>query len=530
MTKIEKRALSMDDLKKAVALLILFLGLGGSLSLFGSIGEMATPERPNVVVIHVDDLGWRDLGCMKSPVYETPNIDRLAESGILFTSAYSASAICTPSRACLLTGSQPTRHGIYTVNKNRGKKEEWKVLPVKNRPYLKKDYPTLGHLLTDSGIANAAIGKWHVFPSLPSHGFQKGELGGYLGLPINYFSPFKLGFLPKDVPDGTYLPELIRKAGVRFMENHKNERFFLYYSTYLPHDEIRNKESEADGEGMFRLSAPEKVVMKYRKKIDALRKSGSDLEGHTNPVYAAMIEETDRSVGAVIHAIDRLKLKKKTLILFISDNGGLVKYTAQEPLRGEKTSLYEGGIRVPMIASMPGRITDGVVSGEPVSGLDFFPTICRVMGLKVEDEAKVDGNDLSDLFFKLKSMEERNLFWTFPNYVKTGEVDKSPRSVIRRGNWKLHHLYENNTYELYNLREDLGESRDLVKIFPKEFERMRKELERCYTRFGAARSLRKNPDYNEGLLSELRSKTEKVVPGTISTADFFKKVGLALQP
>jgi arylsulfatase A-like enzyme len=265
------------------------------------MGKPGDPARPgNTVVIHVDDLGWRDLGCMGSPVYETPNIDRLAQSGTLFTDAYAAGSLCTPSRACMLTGSQPSRHGVYTVVKNRGKKEDWKVIPEKNSHYLAEDYPTLGTVLTGAGIANGTVGKWHIGVRVPSHGFREGKWGGCLGMPINYFAPSKLPFLPGDVPGGSYLPTYIREAGVAFLERHRDERFFLYFSTYLPHDEIKNEDGS----------------------------------------------------------------------------------TLTAPLRGQKGTLYEGGIRAPMIASMPGRVAAGRVCDEPVSGIDFHPTICSFMGLE----------------------------------------------------------------------------------------------------------------------------------------------------
>ena len=453
----------------------------------------AAPAR-NVVVILVDDLGWRDLGCMGSPVYETPHIDALARSGTLFTDAYAPSPICSPSRASILTGSQPSRHGVYTVVKNRGKKSQWKVIPKENRQFLAKDDPTIGTVLSDAGIANGAIGKWHIAASSPSNGFDEGELGGYLGLPINYFAPFKLSFLPKDVPEGTYLPVLVRDAGTDFIERHQNERFFLYFSTYLPHDEINN-EGE-DGEGMFRLAAPQPIVEKYEKKIAAMQKAGVDLQGHDNPVYAAMIEETDRSIGAIIDKLDELDLRENTLVLFLSDNGGLSKYTSNRPLRGEKTTLYEGGIRVPMIASMPGRIAAGKVSHEPVSGIDFYPTLCTYFGVEPTDPDKVDGEDLTELLFEGKSLGERNLFWNFPSYNDPEDPARRPRSALRRGDWKIIHRYEDNGYELYNLKKDIGESNDLSQTHPEMLETMRRHLEADYARFGAASSLPPNPAFD----------------------------------
>ena len=442
----------------------------------------------NVVVIHVDDLGWCDMGCMGSPVYETPHLDALAASGTRYTDAYAAGSLCAPSRACMLTGSQPSRHGVYTVVKNRGKKEHWKIIPEKNSHYLAEDYPTLGTVLTGAGIANGTVGKWHIGVRVPSHGFKEGKWGGYLGMPINYFAPFKLGFLPKDVPEGSYLPTYIRQAGVEFLERHRNERFFLYFATYLPHDEIANEDGST-------LTAPEAVVRKYERKIAAMKKAGKDLKGHDNPVYAAMIEETDRSVGAIIDKLDKLGLRKNTLVLFISDNGGVDKYTDMGSLRGDKCTLYEGGIRVPMIASMPGKIPAGTVSKEPVYGLDFYPTICSFMGIKPTDPAKVDGEDLTDLIFRGKSLGVRNLFWNFPVYNRPGDPTRCPRSAMRRGDWKIHHRYEDNGYELYNLKDDIGESRDLAQSRPKVLNMMRKQLEACYERFGAVKKLQPNPEY-----------------------------------
>lgn len=443
----------------------------------------------NLVVIHVDDLGWRDLGYMGSPVYETPHIDALAKSGTHFTDAYAAAPICTPARVAMLTGSQPSRHGVYTVVKNRGKKAQWKVIPEKNEHYLAKDYPTIGTVLSEAGIANGAVGKWHIGVSSPSNGFKEGTLGGYLGLPINYFAPFELPFLPKDVPDGTYLPPLVRAAGVDFLERHQNETFFLYFSTYLPHDEIRNEDGST-------LTAPEAVVRKYERKIAAMKAAGQDLEGHDNPVYAAMIEETDRSVGAIIEKLDALGLREKTLVLFISDNGGLSKYTSNLPLRGEKCTLYEGGIRVPMIASMPGRIEAGAVSHEPVSGIDLYPTFCRYMGVEPSTPDEVDGEDLTQLLFSGQSLGPRNLFWNFPCYQDPEVPDRGPRSALRRDDWKIIHRYEDNGYELYNLEEDIGESNNLAESNPEKLEMMRQQLEATYERFGAAKTLPPNPDFD----------------------------------
>ena len=459
--------------------------------ILGMSAACATPPVNNVVVIHVDDLGWRDLGYMGSPVYETPHIDALAESGTRYMHAYAAAPICTPARAGMLTGSQPSRHGVYTVVKNRGAKKQWKVLPEQNNQFLPQDYPTIATVLTEAGIANAAIGKWHVGVSSPSNGFAAGALGGYLGLPINYFAPFELDFLPQDAPEGAYLPVYVREAGIDFLQRHQQERFFLYFCTYLPHDEIKNEDGAT-------LDAPAAVVIKYQQKIAAMQAAGQDLDGHTNPVYAAMIEETDRSVGAIIDALDALGLREKTLVLFISDNGGLGKYTSNAPLRGEKCTLYEGGIRVPMIASMPGTIEAGTVSDEPVSGIDFYPTLCRLFGVAPTAPNLVDGEDLTDLIFSGKSLGPRNLFWNFPVYNLPEFPARRPRSALRRGDWKLIHRYEDNGYELYNLKEDIGESNDLAASRPEMLAMMRAQLDATYQRFNAVKNLPPNPEFEPG--------------------------------
>jgi len=473
----------------------------------------AGKQPANVVVIHVDDLGWRDLGCMGSPVYETPHIDALAKSGTLYTSAYAAASLCTPARACLLTGAQTSRHGVYTVVKNRGDKKAWKVIPQKNNQFLPKDFPTLGTALSEANIANGVMGKWHIAVGSPSHGFDEGRWGGYLGLPINYFAPFKLGFLPKDAPDGAYLPTYIRQAGVDFLERHRADPFFLYFSTYLPHDEIQNDDESST------LSAPPEVVSKYERKIEAMRRAGGDLQGHDNPIYAAMIEETDRSVGTIMQKLDELGLRDNTLVIFISDNGGHGSYTSNRPLRGSKGHHYEGGIRVPMIASMPGRIAAGKVSDEPVSGIDLLPTICRFMGVKPTDPDKVDGEDLTSLLFKGKSLGERNLFWTFPCYGSQSD----PRTVMRRGPWKIHHRHEDGGYELYNLAEDIGESQDRAATEPDALAMMQRELHACYKRFDAVESLSANPRFDPTVERPLRIPPS---PPKMTTEQAYRMMGL----
>jgi arylsulfatase A-like enzyme len=473
----------------------------------------------NVVLIHVDDLGWRDLGCMGSPVYETPHIDALAKEGMLFTNAYAAASLCTPARAGLLTGSQPTRHGIHTVVKNRGTPELGKVIPLPNNHYLPKGYPTIGTILSKAGIANSSVGKWHLSTNPLDHGFAEQAHGGYSGMPMNYFAPYDLPFLPGDAPDGKFLPECLREAGSAFLGRNRDKPFFLYFSTYLPHDRYT---SEHDPNP---LQAPEETVGKYRRKLKEMRKAKQDHQGHNNPFYAAMIEETDKSVGVILDKLRELELERNTLVIFISDNGGQIEYTSNLPLRGEKGSLYEAGIRVPFIVRMPGKIPPGTISHEPVTGFDLYPTICSAFGVDPLRPDEVDGSDLSPVLFEGGSLGERNLLWNQPSHWWPLK-EQGPRSALRRGDWKLHHFYGDDSYELYNLADDIGESEDLSGKMPEVVARMKAELTKEYERFGAARTLRENPKYDEAASQAwLEANPPLPIPPKSSTQQAFKAIG-----
>ena len=473
----------------------------------------------NVVLIHVDDLGWRDLGCMGSPVYETPHIDRLAKEGMLFTNAYAAAALCTPARAGILTGAQPTRHGIYTVVKNRGTPELGKVIPLKNQHYFPKGYPTIANVLTEAGIRNSSVGKWHLSTNPLDHGFEEQAHGGYSGMPMNYFAPFDLPYLPKDVEDGKFLAECLREAGVTFLEANRDKPFFLYFSTYLLHDRYTN---EFDPNP---LQAPQETVGKYRRKLQEMRRAKQDHGGHNNPFYAAMIEETDNSVGVILDKLEDLELDRNTLVIFISDNGGQIEYTSNLPLRGEKNSLYEAGIRVPLIVRMPGKVAPGTINHEPVTGFDIYPTLCTIFEVEPLEPDEVDGMDLSKVLFEGGSLGERNLLWNYPSHWWPLK-EKGPRSALRRGDWKLHHFYSDNSFELYNLCDDIGESEDLSGKEPAMLARMKQQMAREYERFGAAKTLPVNPKYDEAAANDwLKANPPYPVPAKTSTEDAFKAIG-----
>ena len=317
------------------------------------------PEKPNIVFFYIDDLGWADVGFNGSSYYETPNIDRLASQGVIFSQAYANAPNCAPSRASLMTGQYTPRHKIYTVGtSSRGKEEDRRMVPVPNTETLPLHYTTLAEALGDAGYTTGHFGKWH----LGDTGFHPEDqgfdvnVGGYRsGSPRGgYFPPYNN---PKliDGPDGEYLTDRLTNEATSFIDQNREGPFFLYLSHYAVHTPIQ---AQADLKAKYARKAPD--------------------GGQNNPAYAAMIESVDRSVGSVLGRITALGLTDNTLVIFYSDNGGAVQATSNQPLRGYKGMLYEGGIRVPLAVKWPVRITSGQVDNTPVIGIDFYPTLLEI--------------------------------------------------------------------------------------------------------------------------------------------------------
>jgi len=315
-------------------------------------------KKPNIVLILVDDLGWKDTGIYGSNYYQTPNIDKLADRGMTFTNAYATAANCAPSRACLLSGKYPPRHGIYTVGSSvRGKTELRKIIPIPNKTVLHDSIITIAEELKIAGYVNASIGKWHLGDDPCTQGFDLNVGGTHLGHPKSYFSPYKNNAL-KDSVDGEYLTERLTDEAIRFIEQNKDQKFFLYLPYFTVHSPLQAKMD---------------LVEKYQNI------EGD--EGQNNPVYAAMIEAMDENVGRIITVLDSLKLSENTLLIFTSDNGGVVQTSSQYPLSYGKGSYYEGGIRVPLIVSWPGKIKSSSKSDVPVSNIDFYPSLLEAAGI-----------------------------------------------------------------------------------------------------------------------------------------------------
>jgi len=413
--------------------------------------------KPNIVLIYIDDYGWRDVGFNGTKFYETPNADRIAREGMIFRSAYSNGPNCAPSRACLMSGLYSPRHGIYTVaNSDRGKASLRKIIPTKNTTVLADEFVTMAEALKMGGYTTAMMGKWHLGKDPTTQGFDINIAGREWGSPSGggYHSPYKYPNLVNK-QKGEYLTDRLGSEAAKFIEAHKDKPFFLYLTHYAVHTPIQAK--------------PE-LTSKYQKK--------PTVDQQTNAKYAAMIESMDDSVGTVLETLDRLKLADNTIVVFYSDNGGHAGATSNAPLRGSKGMLYEGGIRVPMAVRWPGVAKAGSVCEEPVIGIDLYPTLLEATKTKRPAKAQLDGTSLVPL---LKDAQARlfrpALYWHFPAYLqgstrRHGPFRTTPAGAVRMGDWKLIEYFDDGTLELYNLVNDIGETGNLAKQQPKKTARL----------------------------------------------------------
>ncbi len=435
-------------------------------------------ERMNVVVILTDDLGWADLGCYGSKYHKTPNIDRLAAAGVRFTDAYAASPVCSPSRAALLTGKYPVRLNLTDWLTGRPDRPDQKLLRPTLAAGLPDDVPTLAALLKADGYQTGLVGKWHLGGkgSTPlDRGFGVNVGGSESGSAASYFVPYKGKTGPamvglEDAPDGEYLTDRLTAEAEKFIDANKERPFFLYLAHYAPHIPLKAK---AD------------LVAKY--------KAGKPGE-QGSPLYAAMIESIDDSVGRVLKKLDDLKLTERTIVIFTSDNGGLsviegpdTPPTINSPLRDGKGYLYEGGLRIPLIVYWPG-VTKPGTNTEPVAHMDLFPTLLEACGVKAD--GKIDGVSLVPLF-KGEALKRDALYWYYPHYSNQGG---HPGAAIRAGNYKLIEFFENGRRELYDLRKDAGESHNLIADKPDVAKELSAKLDAWRKEVGA-QPMKPNPDY-----------------------------------
>jgi len=442
----------------------------------GGDGASAAGRPPNFIVILVDDLGWTDLGCQGSTFYETPHIDRLAREGMRFTQAYAACTVCSPTRAALLTGKYPARLHItdwitgHVRPHAKLKVPDWTMhLPLEER--------TIAEALKAAGYATASIGKWHLggpefYPE--KQGFDLNIAGFDKGSPPSYFSPYKIPTLP-DGPPGEFLSDRLTDEALGFIEQNRARPFFLYLPHYAVHTPLMGKSN---------------VIARYAARANPA-------EPHHNATYAALIESVDDSVGRILQKLDELKLTDDTAIFFTSDNGGLIgppqrRVTSNRPLREGKGSAYEGGVRVPLLIKWPGITRPGSVCDTPVITPDFYPTLLAMAGLKPARGQVVDGESLVPLLRGRGAFKRDTLYWHYPHYHPGGAT---PHGAIREGDWRLLEFYEDNHVELYNLRDDIGEQRDLAATLPEKAERLRQKLHAWRVQVGAQMPT-PNPDYD----------------------------------
>ncbi len=465
----------------------------GAIILFAACnGRQKLIKKPNIILILADDLGWKDAGFMGSKYYETPALDALAANGMSFTNAYANAPNCAPSRACLLTGLYTPRHGIYTVNSSaRGRPAFRKIIPIENKTILDTSFITIAEVLGENGYTSSSIGKWHLGNDsigLPqSQGFDENVGGYHLGHPKSYFSPYKNPYL-SDGPEGEYLTDRLTDEALGFIERNKDNPFFLYLPHYAVHTPIQARDSITE---IFRYKEPDGK--------------------HSKPEYAAMIKSLDDGIGKLMEKVDELGISENTIIIFMSDNGGLGMVTGMEPLRGSKGMLYEGGIRVPLIISWPGKIRPSTISDIPVIGTDLFPTILKLAHIKPSKDLIMDGENLKRILLKGKKIPERPIFWHFPAYLeRTMEIRdvwrSAPASAIRFGDWKLIEFYENRSIELYNLKEDIGETNNLSEKFPVKKNELYKLLDDWRKEVNAPVPTETNPEFDELKYEEFKAE------------------------
>ena len=444
-------------------------------------------QRPNFLLILVDDMGWRDLGCTGSLFYETPNVDRLCAEGARFTQAYAACPVCSPTRASLLTGRCPARLGItnFIDWSGRNHPSRGRLIDAPYLHHLPGSETTVATILKDAGYQTWHVGKWHLggpdhYPD--RHGFDVNIGGCEYGMPVaGYFSPWRIPTLP-DGPDGEYLTDRLTDEAIRLIEAGDGRPFFLnlwYYSVHTP------------------IQAREPIIEKYRQKARdlGLDREPAFVEGlrfpsdhkrdrritrrtlQSDPVYAAMIESLDVNIGRLLRAVESAGRAENTVVVFTSDNGGLATSegspTCNAPLAEGKGWMYEGGTREPLIVRWPGVAEPGGVCDVPTVSTDLVPTMLDAAGLDLRPDLHADGCSLAGTLRGGEAPSREAITWHFPHYANQGGT---PGCSVRVGDWKLIEFFEDDHLELFDLKEDVGEGRNLAADEPARARELRERL------------------------------------------------------
>ena len=446
-----------------------------------SVLAASAAKPPNVVVFLVDDLGYMDVGANNpNCFYDTPNVDRLAASGMRFTDGYAANPVCSPTRYSLMTGKYPTR--VRATNFFSGKRGgKFKPAPLVGQMAVSE--VTLAEVLKQKDYATFFAGKWHLGPTEEFYPQNQGfdvNMGGYhRGGPYTgkkYFAPFENPELKDESPAGDHLPARLARETASFIDKNKEQPFLAYLSFYSVHtpligrpdliEKYKAKAAAIEGE---EFADEEQIFGKKPRKVRVLQK---------HAVYAAMVEAMDEAIGVVLDQLDASGLTDNTIVVFTSDNGGLSTSegspTSNLPLRGGKGWVYEGGIREPWIVRYPGVTKAGSVSEEVICSIDLLPTVAAAAGVKIDHA--IDGMDIAPAL-KGGSLSRDAMFWHYPHYSNQGGI---PGGAVRMGDYKLFERYEDGRVHLYNLKDDLSEQNDLASQMPEKVEKMRKRLHTWY--------------------------------------------------
>jgi arylsulfatase A-like enzyme len=450
-------------------------------------------RKPNFVLFLIDDMGWTDAGCYGSTFYETPNIDKLAAEGVRFTDAYAACPVCSPTRASIMTGKYPARLNLTDWLIGRRWPKNSPILPVDWRHEMPLEEVTIAEALKEGGYATCFVGKWHLGkePYYPEHqGFDINIGGTHTGMPQSYFWPKWGDNPPIEGYPGEYLTDRLTDESLKFLDANSGGPFLLYLSHYAVHTPLESKQELT---AKYEVKAKKLPPAKGPRFVPEGQRKARQVQDHA--VYAGMVQSVDESVGRVMNKLDELGVADNTIIIIMSDNGGLSTSegspTANVPLRAGKGWLYEGGIREPMIIKWPGVAEPGSVCTEPVTSTDFYPTMLEMAALPQRAEQHCDGISIVPLLRGTGKAKHRAFYWHYPHYSNQGG---RPGGAVRAGDYKLIEFYEDNRIELYDLKNDVGEKEDLSAKMPEKAAELRKMLHE-WRKAVDAQMPKPNPEY-----------------------------------
>ncbi|HUU15652.1 MAG TPA: sulfatase [Sedimentisphaerales bacterium] len=461
-----KNHYSRRNFLKAMGVGATILATQSCTSISGTNTCKTSEGRPNIIFILADDLGWAELGCYGNKFNETPYLDKLAGEGMRFTDAYAAAPVCSPYRAALMTGQYPARVGITDY------------LRPNDAKHLSTDYVTIAEMLKRAGYTTGIIGKWHltgyanhgaveIGPGL--QGFDEVIVSENRGIGGgSYFHPYHFNQeIKKRLPGREYLVDRCNLEAVEFIERHKDGPFFLYLSHYAVHTRLQGKDD---------------LVAKYEKKAGTGK---GNRARRNNPNLAAQLESIDKGVGMIMDKLDELSLANNTVLIFTGDNGGEDRVTTNAPLRAGKSTLYEGGIREPLLIRWPEVVKAKSVCNTPTCNIDFYPTFLQIIGRKVSRGQHIDGISVLPLLKNPKAELERDTFyWHYP-LEKPHFLGGRSAGAIRQGSFKLIEFFDTGQVELYNLADDISEEHNLAAEMPNKATELQKRLAKWRAEVGA---------------------------------------------